>query len=577
MKRRDIVVSGSIVVAALLLRIVAAVQLASGAAAVYRPSQATDMATYWELSGKILSGGFSGEFYYQPFYYAVWLPALRFVWDSIDMVIAAQIATGTLTVLLVVLTGRLIGGRAVGWVSGALCAVCTPLLLYTPFLIIANIQALWMALIAWLGVRLLKNGGTWNYWLLSLTVGTAILTRGNAWYIFPVLVLLFLFRWSWRRAFFAAAGSLLVILIVQLPFIWHNTAVRGIPTGPSTAAGQVMALGNTPEAPPGGRDFNGMAGPMEYPDSWQRWMAEADSRPVVSQILAWAGREPLGFAELQFRKLLMFWDWRDIPNNVALFGEGASSYVVKLFFVPGIIIALALAEMLSGWRRAAARRRGDWFFLLLLICGYWFATAAFYNLSRFRAPLFPILSVFAGMFAVAAVRRFSLCRRGFYLTMAPALLTGVFFAFAGYDFYSENCENAVIRVARPSGVTDGNVIRDNGPFSFGGWSELKVKSGDRLVKRLAGCDGVGGVVTLNVVPNGGRRLPLSVALADGAVYSGVDKLTFPVADCGKIEIKVVANPGGSGLIVDLHRDYGRTEVNGRPSAGELVLSAALEK
>ena len=573
MKRRDFFITLTIIVGALLLRVVAAVQLASGAAAVYNPSPATDMATYWELSGKIIHGDYSGVFYYQPFYYAVWLPALRLVWNSINMVIAAQTVIGVLVVLLTMSTGKMIGGRVTGWIAGVLCAVCTPLLLYTPFLIIANVQTLWVALIAWLGVRLIKRGGGLNYWLLSFTLGAAILTRGNAWYVFPIVVLLFFRIWGWRRAAAASGGTLLVILLIQLPFIWHNTVELGRLSGPSTAAGQVMALGNTPEAPPGGRDFNTSAGPMEYPDSWQRWMAEAGTRTVFSQILDWARREPAAFAELQLRKLLMFWDWRDIPNNVALFGEGAVSYVGSLFFVPGIIIALALAELLSKLRRAAARRRGDWFFILFLIVGYWFSTAAFYNLSRFRAPVFPLLAVFAGLFVVTAARRFVLCRRGFYLTAVPALLTGVFITFAGYDFYSEHCEKTMMRLVRPDGVRDGDTIRDNGPFSFGGWRELKVRPGDRIVKRLAVPGKTGGMATLNVAPSDRRRLPLSIELPNGKIYSGIEKVTFPVSDCGNIEFKVVGNPGNSALVIDLHRDYGRTELNGRPAAGELVMSA----
>ncbi|MGN0849527.1 MAG: hypothetical protein ACI4OV_07530, partial [Victivallaceae bacterium] len=79
LKRRDWLICLLIVAAALILRVVGAWQLAgenNGMNAVFSPSPETDMATYWKLSGEILTGAFTGEFYYQPFYYAVWLPAL---------------------------------------------------------------------------------------------------------------------------------------------------------------------------------------------------------------------------------------------------------------------------------------------------------------------------------------------------------------------------------------------------------------------------------------------------------------------------------------------------------------------
>ena len=58
---------------ALLLRLLVCLELAD-AGAVRRPWSGTDMATYRDLAAGILRGEFPDAYYYQPFYYTVFLP-----------------------------------------------------------------------------------------------------------------------------------------------------------------------------------------------------------------------------------------------------------------------------------------------------------------------------------------------------------------------------------------------------------------------------------------------------------------------------------------------------------------------
>jgi hypothetical protein len=41
--------------------------------------------------------------------------------------------------------------------------------------------------------------------------------------------------------------------------------------------------------------------------------------------LAWAKSEPLAFLELSFRKALLYWDAKEIPNNIAVEYNGAKA------------------------------------------------------------------------------------------------------------------------------------------------------------------------------------------------------------------------------------------------------------
>jgi len=567
--KRDLLVTLLIFVAAIGLRTLAVCQIAGAAPAAYNPSPETDMFTYWKLSGDILGGNFHGEFYYQPFYYAMWLTGIRMLWDSITAVIVAQTLLGGLTVLLAARCAYCAAGRAAGWIAGILTAVCAPLLLYTPFLDIANVQAFFLAAIAFFGVRLCRRGGVVNYLGLCTATALAILSRGNVWFAVPGIMILFFTVWRWKRALAASFGLLAIVVAFQLPFAIQNTIERGAPTGPSTAAGQVLALGNTPEAPPGGRDFNSSAGPMEYPPSFQLWMDRAPTRPVALQMWDWCRAEPLAFCELQFRKLLLFWDWRDIPNNVSMRGEGGESFVVYLEWTTAVILVLALAGLLSGARRAWKRRRAAWWFLAYIIVGYWAATAAFYNLSRFRDPILPVAAVMAALFTVTAFRRFRLNRRGFYLSAIPPLLIAVFVVCCGFDFYTFYCEAAVMRTVRPAGVHSGDMVLDNGPLSFGDWTEFEPGARDVIEKRFAGVSGPAELeLTVWSKTSGEIKLFIDGAGRRFALTAGENHIVFPVRDASKIELVVERLPGC--LVIDRRRDYGRTLINSRPAGGELV-------
>ena len=74
--------NGLIALLAFLIRFAVSYQLAENDPAVTVPSVITDMKTYLDLADQILKGKFPETFYYQPFYYAVFLPLCRFISTS---------------------------------------------------------------------------------------------------------------------------------------------------------------------------------------------------------------------------------------------------------------------------------------------------------------------------------------------------------------------------------------------------------------------------------------------------------------------------------------------------------------
>jgi 4-amino-4-deoxy-L-arabinose transferase-like glycosyltransferase len=579
-RRRFLLLLGIVAVLGAVLRLVVAFEFAKingGANNLLSPSKVTDMATYIDLAHQIVSGTYSGEFYYQPFYYAVFLPLVYLLGGGIWTVVVVQCLLGGATVWFSGLSAEKLFSRFSSLLTAFLVAVSTPLLLYAPFHLNETLQTFNLTLLFYLFL-LAGERRTWYWWGgCGVVAGVAVLTRGNA------LLLLFapavwaakqLIRDRERRRGMVAgiAAFVAALLLVELPFIWHNTRVTGKLCGPSTASGAVLALGNTPEAPPGGREPGLPAGPMEYPESWHRMMRlQEQGISVPRQMWNWFREAPAAFLELQFRKILLFWDHREIPNNVSLYGEGAQSLLLCILLIgrSAVLLTLALAGALLMLPRLRKAGFGLWL-LYGFVTIYWLSIALFYDLSRFRAPILPLAAVLAAG-AVEYVREKPSRER--MLRFTAAVLAGLWLCVFSYETYRNHCERTVMRLVRPDGTkivgADGKTwIFDNGPRTFGGWQGVAVKPGMKLEKRFVG--GNRGEAWLKVFADSP-----GVFLTDcgGTTLKPGENdvlLGFLPTDCW-FGVTVFEAPPGTMLALDLQRDYGRTRIDGEKAPGELVV------
>lgn len=634
------------VCAGFLLRLEVCRELLISDVQVSNPSLYTDMATYKELSEKVAKGEFKGEFYYQPFYYAVFLSVIKKLFGTgVWPVILAQCLLSVLTIWLSAICASRIWGRTASLITAFLTVFSEALILYTPYHLIATLQAFWMALILFLSINAIRGYGghranrNWKYYyycwpLLGFVVSLAILTRGNIWFFVPGLFFFALCmefkkedkmksKISFFRKFLPAALFLLMVIIPQIPFAWRNTKVTGRFSGPSTASGAVLALGNSPESPPGGRNPGAGPGPMEYPRTYQAWMAEVEKAPVCKRIWDWFCAEPFAFIELQCRKLLLFWDYREIPNNIAFEYQGEKSFtlrylgfvstpIIMVFAIGGIFLFLlsALFRRNAGIFPARPRqipkrsiltlfkpftKHPSWFVLLYFILAYWVATSAFYLLARFRVPAIPLFAVLAGGFADYGIRNFR--NRCWYILsrfFLPALVMALFIVYAAYDTYRFNFESAVMRLIRPSGVIskledDTILYLDNGPMTFGSWAPEKLEKNTVIAKSF--------VVRKRDMPHPLTKtvklvIPLlwrtpgtaglnvngyNIELKGQSTGLVEHEFYIPLRHDGKIEIKTLFLDCGIFYLLDFQRDYGRTAVDGKNPGGELICSLYLMK
>lgn len=609
--RRFLVGLGLLTLLAFLVRLTVCAQL-SGNPAVLSPHSATDMATYKQLAIDSLNGKWPEFFYYQPFYYAAFLPLIYLVcgtgaWGPL----LAQSLLGAATVWFTGLTAARLFGRRAGWLAAALLALARFHIFHTPYLLFEVLQGFWLALLVWMCVEAWhRNRPRW--WLgTGLVLSAAILTRGNVVLLLPAVLALMLWRnrqpGRRGRAMLAAIGILVAVYLPQLPFSLHNYAHFHRWTGPSSAADAVLALGNTPEAPPGG---------LVYPPTFKAWtqaagLPGAQRVSVAHNMLGWIRQEPGAWLELKFRMLLLYWNSSEIPNNMGIEKEAQASPVLRLPLLVdfGLLGSLALAGLVLA--TCHSRKSSLQLFLLYVVVVGCAATVLFYILGRFRVPNVPALCVLGAFAADTLWRRLQLWRANrpaaakHVLYASLTVLAAALVVLQGFTFYCSYWAPIVTRSVRPYGVTvpEGatTTIYDHGSELLGGWAPLPVPDGGlRLLKtfrvRPALQDAQHRLVSISLPLLNLERTAvparLQIGLDDGpegavaaSLRPGLQWSDFtlgeikPGSEWVRVSITVLPEPQRQVfLMVDTQRDYGRSHyaAAGAPQGLEIAAEACLE-
>lgn len=599
-QQKFFLILGSLALLGMLLRFLVSVQLLKNDPFAFAPPDITDIATYHKLSDEICKGKFPDFFYYQPFYYSVFLPLAKLLTGSrIWGPALFQILCGGGIIWFAGLTAALLKGRKAGIFAGFLAAFSLILIVYTPYALLEIQQCFYFTLLAYFTIRLMKKDSIRLWCGAGMILSFAILSRGNALCFLPAIFLAFLyarkrFGYPAKKMLLRAGVFLLCLILPQLPFIIRNTVYFGTLTGPSSAGPAVLALGNNPEAPPGGLD-------LVYPRGYDVWMDIPDFVP--RKIFRWALNTPFDFLEFQARKFLLFWDHTEIPNNISIpHSVAKSSLLTHLPLIPtGLILLLAIASFFIFLRKSFHHIPLLVFLLFPLL--YALAAAAFYILARFRVPAVGLLCIQGSLLLPAVLTTWKKKdhRSLLFYRITPLLLAAVI-VYTAYESYSTTYEPVFMRFLRPDGVhlndvrNKCDIIFDHGPQLPLGWELLPLKNGMEIRKqfilppqnkanntklelRLV----VFQTCTVSCRINDGEEILISLAGPEhgkAVVMRNIHiPAGLPTAD-GIYRIRIESGlPSGeqaaAGLFMDLRRNYGRTHLDGKVFPGEAVIRLEL--
>ena len=603
--RRFFWVLGGIALLGLLLRVLVSWQLYSSPS-VQNPLIETDMATYRRLALAICQGDWPAFFDYQPFYYTIFLPFLYLFSPagSPFLVVVAQILLGTAAVWLCGITAAKLFGRRAGCLAALLLAASQFHIFYTPYLLLEVLQSFWMALILYWSIRVCRTNAIRDWGLLALFCAFSTLTRGNALLFMPGILALCCWK-NYKSPWRAAALAALIVLLFylpQLPYSWRNYQHFGRWRGPSVAQDKVLALGNTPEAPPGG---------LEYPRSYHEWCRQADDpdptrrESVSRKMLQRLRTEPLLYLEQKFRTFLLFWDKMEIPNNIAIAIEGRYSWLLRcpLLVRFSLLGSLGLGGLLLCFSHLNAGRTC----LVYGILAYCVGTVAFYMLARFRIGCLPLLCVAGG----GGVRLLLVGwgQSGQELRMRRQrrlllLLLAVFLVNSAYSHYHQFLEPSVLRRLQPDGMVldfpAGLVFYDHGPLTVGGTVLMSLEENILVVEKefsipeqlRSNVQDQEGLVWLRIVTEAPSKFTFDLEHGTQAIrWSDLTRdrmntwtrFRIPAVQIedGKVRMRFLLqkNSGNTWVAFDHSRNYGRTTIkktDQEPQQVPMELFAELE-
>ncbi|MCK4460575.1 MAG: glycosyltransferase family 39 protein, partial [candidate division Zixibacteria bacterium] len=359
--------------------------------------------------------------------------------ESLYGVRLLQIILGSLLPILVYLLGLRLLDRRIAYWAGGVCVIYPTFIYYDNALLITSIMTLLTSLLVLQLLRCeTKPNRVASFVIAGLLLGLAGLARPNILLLGPALLV-----WIWlvirpqlgaRKALVRYLIIAAASFIVVLPVTVRNYVVADDFVFIAWQGGFNFFIGNNQES-------NGWSATVPGIDvTWEGGYREAIAiaeesegrtlkRSEVSNFwygLAWQEirSDPSAFIGLLFRKLRLFLNGYEIPNNQNIYLARKLGSIVQplmfskwLHFPFGVVAPLAVIGLvlsLTQWRKFLP--------VYLMLGSYLLTLLLFFLCARFRQPMMPFMILFA-VYAVFRLIEFKTRRQGKNLALALFMLT----------------------------------------------------------------------------------------------------------------------------------------------------------
>ncbi len=344
---------------------------------------------YWAARALAAGEGWAERVYWQPPGYPYFLAAiLRVAGPGFLAPRLVQAGLGALTAALTCALGTRVFGRAVGLGAGLVVALYGTLVYYDAELLAPSLAICLQMATLWLAARAPEERGGRGWLATGLLGGLTAVVNAPALVLLPVLAVA-----ARRRAGWVLLGAALAIAPVTV----RNWAQGGELILISSNGGINLYLGNNPRydrtvGMRPGRDWQAL---VRAPVLHGVTGAGPASRFFTARVTAYARQDPLGFVALQLRKLRLLLGGDEIPRNQEIYPVRAWSPVLRalLWKVPGLAFPFGLLLPLAVVGLGVAARRAPVLGASVVLLGL--TVVAFFVTARYRAPLVPLLALFA--------------------------------------------------------------------------------------------------------------------------------------------------------------------------------------
>jgi tetratricopeptide (TPR) repeat protein len=395
-------------VSALALRLVYVYQLQGSP---FFDAPVVDAQAFLVQAQEIAKGDIWGgrEAFWQPPLYPFFLAL--FCWLFADYPFMAirvgQSLLGTASCLLVYLLARRVGGPGLARTAAGTAAIYSVFIYFDGDLLAVPVEIFLDLSLLYLILRALPDPGPWPWVGVGAVAGLAALARPNI-LLFTGLLLLWLprleggallpvrFRPLLRRWLLVGLPMFAVIL----PVTMRNYLVGRDLVLISANGGVNFYIGNN-----GAYDSTVAIHPGMH---WERLVMEplqagarspsARSAFFYAKGLAFVSQHPVEYAGLLLKKAWLFWSGPEIKRNQDTYYSREHSWLLRVLlwergiaFPFGVIGPLSLLGLVLSWRRPGPNLG----VLRLFALTYTASVVLFFVTDRYRAPVIPVLLIFA--------------------------------------------------------------------------------------------------------------------------------------------------------------------------------------
>ncbi|MGH7773014.1 MAG: tetratricopeptide repeat protein [Candidatus Binatia bacterium] len=370
---------------------------------------AGDGRSYDEWAQRITAGDWLGrEVFYQAPLYPYFLGLLQSILGhDLWSIRVVQVILGAVSCSLLYWAGRSFFSRGAGIVAGLILSLYAPAIFFDA-LIQKTVLDLLLITLLLLFLSRAQQKTHWSQWVtIGAVLGLLVLSRENAliWLLVVPIWIWFYFvmhqpriRLGWVGIFLL--GSTLVLVPVGL----RNLEVGGEFALTTAQMGPNFFIGNNPEADgtyaplrPGHSDpqFERQDATELAEQAVGRSLSPREvSRYWLQRSLGYISSQPIDWLRLMGRKWLMLWNVRELEDADDFYLYQKWSWLLKVLGWSnhfGLLAPIAAMGFVLTWRQW----RRLWL-LYLLLASVAFSVALFYVFGRYRFPMIPLLTLFAG-------------------------------------------------------------------------------------------------------------------------------------------------------------------------------------
>ncbi|MDO8446995.1 MAG: glycosyltransferase family 39 protein [Deltaproteobacteria bacterium] len=336
-----------------------------------------------------------GVFYRDPLYAYLLGTTYAVFGHKLWLIRVIQAVIDSTTCLLLYFLGRMIFNPAVGLTTALLSSLYGPFIWYQGLIEKTTLMIFLTTLFLLATLRAIETPGKRQWFLSGLTLGLAVMTRGNMLIFAPAIIMFYLLSEK-KLSSFPRRLILMSIFFAGLMTVLIPVAVRNLVYGKAfvltvPSIGLNFYIGNNPSAV-------GIHTPIPslrtIPEKEAEDAASIASMAVgkvltpsevssfwLNKGVAFAEQEPDKFIILLGRKVLLFWNHYEVPDVYNYYFFRDMIPMLNLFLTFGIIAPLGIAGILISFKEFKKGRVVSGFIII-----YMASLVLFYITSRYRLP-----------------------------------------------------------------------------------------------------------------------------------------------------------------------------------------------